>query len=355
MALSTDFPAAEMAANDPTHASPMTTLTSPIDLLSAVPFMIGFTPEDSLVVMGLRSESVEVAMRIDFPDTIDPDQISVIVNHLHTNQIEEALLVSYIPDAVTDADVVIKALSDALESGGFPLRESLIVVAGRWRSLVCGDSDCCPMEGQPLPSLDSSRIAAEQIALGHPLPYLDERSMVESLEPFPADPEIDSWIASIPELDYETEHQSGQREGAEALVDFVGDFSTDGICRDKRLIALLLVRLRDLQVRDFALGSVNEERFQNYFDSYRWLLRSAPKGYVAPIASIFAAICYERGDGAMAQRVLNRALDDDREYPLATLLREVFTRGKRPEIFREMRQELHPKVCEAIFGSTIQA
>jgi hypothetical protein len=333
----------------------MTTLTSPVDLLSAVPFMIGFTPQDSLVVMGLRNEAVEVAMRLDFPENLDLDQISTIVTHLRSNSVEEALLVSYIPESVTDADVVIKALSEALESGGFPLRESLIVVAGRWRSLVCTDGECCPMEGQPLPPLDSSRIAAEQIALGNPLPFSDESAMLEALEPFPLNKEIEEWIAQIPEIDDESNSQPLQQEGAEAIIDLITDFESDGICRDKRLVALVLVRLKDLQVRDFALGSVTEERSTTFFDAYRWLMRMAPVGYVAPIASIFAAICYERGDGALAQRALQRAIDDDPQYPLADLLRQLFATGKRPEIFREMRAELHPKVCASIFSGTMSA
>ena len=330
----------------------MTTLTSPIDLLAAVPFMIGFEPSDSLVLMGLRNESVDVAMRIDFPEVLDLDQIALLITHLKENSIEEALVVSYIPESVSDADVVIKALSEALESAGFPLRESLIVVSGRWRSLICSDLDCCPMEGQPLPSIESSRIAAEQIAQGQPFPFKDESELLHSIEPI-TDTEIEEIISQIPEIDYESDPRAQQREGAEAFVDFINDFESDGICRDKKLVALVLVRMRDLQVRDFVMGSVKEEKINLYFDAYRWLMKIAPTGYIAPIASVFAAICYERGDGALAQRVLTKALLDDEKYPLALLLKELFTRGKRPEIFREMRAELHPKVCDAIFSGTL--
>ena len=332
----------------------MTTLTSPHDLLAAVPFMIGYKPDDSLVLIGLRHEAVELAMRVDFPETVDLEQIALLIDHLRKNEVEEALLVSYIPDSVTDADVVIKALSEALESAGFPLRESLIIVAGRWRSLICGDELCCPLEGQALPALDSSRVAAEQIALGNPLPFRDEDELLRSLEPFDEDPELLQWISTIEQEQEVSNPQELQREGAEALIDFVNDFGSDGICRDKRLVALLLLRLKDIQVRDFALGSVTEEKINLYFDAYRWLMRSAPIGYVAPIATIFAAICYERGEGALAQRVLDRAFADEKNYGLARLMRQLFATGQKPEIFREMRSELHPKICDAIFSGTLQ-
>ena len=50
-----------------THTA--TELTSPHDLLAAVPFMVGYHPKDSLVVMALVNSKVTMAMRVDFPDS----------------------------------------------------------------------------------------------------------------------------------------------------------------------------------------------------------------------------------------------------------------------------------------------
>jgi hypothetical protein len=104
-------------------------------------------------------------------------------------------------------------------------------------------------------------------------------------------------------------------------------------------------------VRDFALGSHNDEELETYFTMWRALLRIAPTGYVAPIASLFAALAYESGDGALAHRALDRALADVNGYSLALLLRRVFTAGWPPQSFAAMRRELHPKVCAGIFGA----
>ena len=38
----------------------MTTLTSPLDLLNAVPFLIGFQPKDSIVILSLREEAIDI-------------------------------------------------------------------------------------------------------------------------------------------------------------------------------------------------------------------------------------------------------------------------------------------------------
>jgi len=240
----------------------MTTLTSPHDLLAAIPFLVGFKPEDA----------------------------------------DAAISVYYIPESSSDADLLIKTITDAIDERNIPLRESLIVHANRWRSLICEDSDCCPPEGSPLPELDNSRIAAEQVALGKPVPFESINQLVNSISALEPDQELLTRITEIPEIDYEDDPVPLQRQGAEAITDFIADFTADGLCRDKDLLALVLVRLLDLQVRDFALGSVSDETSDTYFSAWRWLLRVAPEGYVAPVATLFAAVAYERGDGAIAHR-----------------------------------------------------
>ena len=144
-----------------------------------------------------------------------------------------------------------------------------------------------------------------------------------------------------------------QRDGATAVIDLAGEFASGRIGQDLELTARVIGRLRDIQVRDFALGSHDEENFDAYFQMWRHLMRIAPKGYIAPIASLCAALAYESGDGALAHRALDRALEDANGYSLALLLRRVFTAGWPPASFAAMRRELHPKVCAGIFGEDL--
>ncbi|MEN9454339.1 MAG: hypothetical protein RLZZ19_826 [Actinomycetota bacterium] len=48
----------------------MTTLTSPHDLLAAIPFLVGFKPEDSIILISILDGSISMAMRVDFPDSL---------------------------------------------------------------------------------------------------------------------------------------------------------------------------------------------------------------------------------------------------------------------------------------------
>ena len=139
-----------------------------------------------------------------------------------------------------------------------------------------------------------------------------------------------------------------QREGALAVNQLVADYAHTGAFRDKTLLALVLVRLHDLQVRDYAMGITTEENIAHLWSLWRGILQITPAHYVAPVATLFSATCYELGDTALALRALERALDDDSRYSMAKLLRRVYAAGWPPLSFREMRRDLHPKVCASL-------
>lgn len=327
----------------------MTTVTSPIDLLAAVPFLIGYQPSDAIVMMELQDESITMAIRVDFPESITEGEASALASKFEGS--DGALLVFYIPESCEDAELVIRPISEALMELNVPLKESIIIVGDRWRSLICVDESCCPIEGSPLPELNDSRITAEEISRGKPLPFRDLAEMTRSLNPR-IDEVVVEMMTRIPAIDYENDPISQQRDGANAILDFLHDFQVDRICRDKRLIATVLVRLRDLQVRDFALGTMDQES-DLYFDAWRWLLTKAPAGFIAAPATLLAVAAYERGDGALANVALSKAKEDQPNYSLIALLEQLFRSGKPPTIFAELRAELHPKVCAALFSGSI--
>ena len=114
------------------------------------------------------------------------------------------------------------------------------------------------------------------------------------------------WVAADSE-----ELNDLQRDGATAVIDLAAEFEAGKGLENSDLRARVIGRMSDIQVRDFALGSHNEESAQWYWKMWRELLVSAPPGFVAPIASVFAALAYECGDGELAHKALDRALADD--------------------------------------------
>ena len=329
----------------------MTTLTSPHDLLAAIPFLIGYHPENSLVLVALKDDTVGMALRVDMPTDIALESYDLLASHFQREAADAALVVAYV-DSQTDPEPVVINTSAALLRAGISIKESLIVSDGRYRSMLCHDSECCPPLGSPIPDIDSSRIAAEHVIAGHPMPFANVSGLVQSIAALPTAME-ERWQREVQTFWVESDSENLldlQRDGATAVIDLAGEYTQGRGAEDRELTARVIGRISDIQVRDFALGSHNAETADAYWQMWRELLLIAPRGFVAPIASIFAALAYERGEGALAHKALDRALADDDRYSLALLLRRVFTAGWPPQSFSAMRAELHPKVVAGIFG-----
>jgi hypothetical protein len=330
----------------------MTTLTSPHDLLAAIPFLIGYHPQNSLVLVSLKDDSVGMAMRVDLPRDIAIEGYDLLASHFVREEAEAALIVAYTDQSSADCENILINTSAALVRAGIDIKESLIVRNNRFRSMLCTDPTCCPPEGTAVPALDSSRIAAEHVIAGHPMPFESVDGLVQSIAAVPSSfethwqDEVQAfWVSSDAE-----EINDLQRDGATAVIDLAGEYREGRGAEDRELAARIIGRLSDIQVRDFALGSHSDETADFYWAMWRDLLRIAPRGFVAPVASLFASMAYERGEGALAHKALDRALHDDDHYSLALLLRRVFTAGWPPQSFSAMRAELHPKVVAGIFG-----
>ncbi len=337
----------------------MTTLTSPHDLIAAIPFLIGYHPTNSLVLVCLKDDLVGMAMRVDYPElsrtesSLEPYE--TLVSHLVREGAQSALVVAYVPDDRSDGEEVLDAIATSLLRADIELRESLHIYKGRYRSVLCGDMKCCPPEGNLLEEISTSRVAVEQVAEGVLMPFDGITTLVDSLSSLPLASDRD-FIARVNEfrvdINSPTLH-ADQKDGAIAVIDLISRFiaGTVGhnIGADQELCARIIGRLSDIQVRDFALGSHDAHTLHTYALMWKYLVRIAPPGYVAPLASLLAAVSYESGAGALAQHCLDRAMADNAGYSLASLLRRVFSAGWPPQSFASLRAELHPKVCASIF------
>jgi hypothetical protein len=335
----------------------MTTTTSiatPHDLLAAVPFLIGYHPDNSLVLIALRGHQLGLAMRVDYPREIDLDQVDSLATHLVREGADGALIVAYVPGSTFDSESLLAPLRDALCLRNIAIRECIEVRDARWRSTICIDHECCPPEGSPLPVISESRLAAEQVLDGRPLPYESNAAFMESIALDTTPDQLTTALGKVRTINYEKAgvHQL-QQAGAWAVDRLVSGFAHDGFIRDYDLLALVLVRLDDLTVRDYAMGLVTPENIDSVWALWRAVLKIAPKGFIAPVATLFSAVSYERGDGALATRALDRAFADDLRYPLAVLMRRVYAAGWPAHSFAAMRSELHPKICATLFGEPI--
>jgi hypothetical protein len=329
----------------------MPTLTSANDLITAIPFLIGFHPTDSIVLISVKDGAIGLAMRIDLPQRLESEQIDLLAHHFLRDESEAALLVAYMPEYRDDGDSILISLGAGLIRNGVDIQESIVVHSGRYRSIICRDTNCCPPSGKTMPEIKGSELAAEHVIAGIPMPFENISQLIETLSADPDSLKL-SWVSEVSTFAFDENDPDAialRRDGVESMDLLLDDFRMGYGANNRTLVARMIGRMMDLQVRDYAMGVHDEDTYDLYFMMWRELLRLAPIGHVAPIACIVAAMAYEGGDGALAQKALDRALEDDERYPLAALLRRVFNAGWPPESFASMRAELHPKVVSAIF------
>jgi hypothetical protein len=138
---------------------------------------------------------------------------------------------------------------------------------------------------------------------------------------------------------------------AEAVNDFRNaliEFETTGAIGEA-LKTSVAHSLRDIQLRDFALGITAENHTPELVLALmNYLNDTTITEEIAPINSVRASFLYRLGDTNEANLALDKATEADPKYALTILLRRVFGSGWPAGSFEAMTRELHPKVVAGI-------
>jgi hypothetical protein len=162
-------------------------IREPEDILAFIPHTMGEWPNESLVAVTVGAGSVGVTVRVDLPSGAvdagaaqrtahstpsDGDYVAAIHDHLTSDVLADScVLVVYTSRTWTDPcdppwiDLV-TTLGDDLAAAGIPVLDAWLVGRTHWRSMLCGDTLCCPWPGRPLQSIESSRLGAEMVYRG---------------------------------------------------------------------------------------------------------------------------------------------------------------------------------------------
>src|SRR4051812_23646833 len=166
-------------------------LRGPAELLSAMPYLMGFHPVDSLVALGLRGSGLHLQLRGDLPD--DHDAAVVLAEHygrlFRRNAIDGALLIGYGPPA--RAEPFLRTVSSAMSARGIAVLDMLRTHEGRFWSLLCEVPGCCPPEGRTFDPATS--IAAAEATLAG-LVALPDRAAVAAAFAGPVGPALEAIV-----------------------------------------------------------------------------------------------------------------------------------------------------------------
>jgi hypothetical protein len=305
-------------------------LRSPADVVAAIPYLIGFHPADSVVVLTCDPGQGAYAVRLDL--TAHDSLLGHVAGLVARRRPEAVILAGY--GAAGRVTPVIERVRDRLHAVGVRLREALRVENDRFWSYLCSDLACCPPEGTYV-DVAASPITATAIASGL-VALPDRRDLERTLEPaggeemrravVRAEERLARWteggVTSVP--------ARMAAEGVPLVQSVIARARAGTNPPPDDEVAWLGLLLTSLRVRDEAWVRINEPDLDTHIRLWRHVLTRLPESYAAAPASLLSFAAWRAGEGALANVALDRALSADPRYSMALLLQELFVSGLPP-------------------------
>ena len=214
------------------------------ELLASVTTLLGFTPRDSVVVVGLDKRGrLGMMMRVDRSDCLIGEVARELGRsmalQLDRSGMSEAVVISFADDPIASPCAALEALVPHLRAR-VDVRDAWKVGHGRYRSLWCLDPRCCPQGGTVLPPAPDSVSRLNPLDAGRrsgpQAPPAEQRRRVVRAR--------DRALVGrgIGREEWRVKRLSEWRIGVEEALD--GRMPTDAMC------GRLLAGLGDVRVRD---------------------------------------------------------------------------------------------------------
>ena len=327
-------------------------ITGPADLLQAVPYLLGFRPAASLVLVGLASGRLLVTARMDLSDLAEPDVLPHTLRAMVRGGTER--IVAAIFDDTAGAPfgrdgLPWRGLGDELRGvcaaagTGTRLDDLLLVCGGRWWSLVCEEPACCPREGRLLPTVPSPFVAAATYEGIVALP--SRAALADTLTPLPdaereaLRPLLRTAERQVPAEAAEAERRRYIRLRRRELLEAARAAGRNAPALSDADVVRLGVALRATPVRDAVWTAGDASRVDGR-ELWRELARRLPAPYDAAPAFLFGWASWRAGEGALAQVACERAIASDPRYSAADLLQAALSQAVDPRRVPPMRRAL---------------
>lgn len=366
--------------------TPALRVSEPREILSLIPYQLGFHPTESVVAVGLRPPRgrVGLVVRVDLTDLAHPvhgPQLARgVVAHLDNDGAERALLVVYTradprpgPDLVVAAAV--RNFREAAEAPFGDVAAWAVTTTG-YLSLDC-DGPCCPPGGRPLADLASTQVSAQMVLAGSCV--AECRDDVGRIRPAGGEARravarvrrrwaargllardegraaAQSWrVGSVAAWRRAVAEQLDRPAGPTAAA--LGRLEaglTDARVRDAVLVALVpgqgdlpercvrgerpsreddagLGRALALVVDPLSGVAAPPAATRVHEAVLEAVVAHGERGRQAAALTLLGLLAWWRGDGARAQILLERAIGDDDGYRLALLLADALAQGVPP-------------------------
>ncbi|MFJ3337823.1 DUF4192 family protein [Streptomyces sp. NPDC086766] len=352
------------------------TLRTPAELADALPYLLGYRPEDSIVLVALHDRDGRGRFggraRLGIPPGMDdwPSAARQLAHGLITGSERRGAkpeqMVAFLcqePAAGESGRQVVRRLEPLAqklrtECGRLdvPVIEALCISDGRFWSYCCPSEGCCPDEGLPMGLPGTSVLAAAAAYAGIQVRG-SLREMRARLLPWETSAALDQEIALdtagmdlVPRILDEGSRAAVSQQTLELAERVVRRFaeapfvpgSAPADLRDDDLLAheeaaLLILGLQDRETRDRAAEWMEGDEAGPALRLWRALARRCVGPYgehaAAPL-TLAGWVAWSTGDDLEAREALAMALGADPDYLFARLLHQACNEGLDPESVR---------------------
>lgn len=289
-------------------------LDSPQSVIAAIPYLVGFQPIASVVLIVLTGSRVMCTVRMDVEDAT-AYLLADTLGKLSSQGGTRLLAVTYSGSADHDAIQAAAAAQD------MELVDHMRVDAGRWWSLLCDNTDCCPAEGNPIDQ--DTTVAAEMVYRGL-APETSREAMVAAVDPNPDAADLLPLLDTFQEAQHDAVTQDRFRSWLytekRAVFAAARRASTEAITAEDA--ARSAIALGSIAVRD-ALWLAIEAKKVDALNFTAQLCRMVPGDHRAPALFLHGWQLWRAGNGAMARECAIATLTIDPEYSAAQLLNTI--------------------------------
>jgi len=292
-------------------------LTCPEDLIAAAPSLLGFYPQNSVVLITAGSPSFQA--RVDLPEIDDPDDHVEQVTHLLVTPVMrhgiQAVVLLYYCNDKERAARQNASLYAALQAEGVRVPEVLFVTGTHYWSFLAPD-----MEPQPY-DVSGHELLAETVYTGRTIEAdrsaLDEEVAQDSA----AAAQIEATLSEV-------RLESGANEAVWASRTLAALVEADGT-PDDRTTARLILGLARGEVRDVHWVEHSGPDAAAHARVWAGVLRRTPTNHQPAVGSVVAMLRFRSGDGARAWCALD-VHEGTHQHSLGTLVHDLLASGASP-------------------------
>lgn len=287
-----------------------------------MPALTGNIESESLVLVALEQGQVRShKVFTDDPLRLDDQGTRSFLSDLSRSVEAGLVAIAYVKDSQA-ALSGLDSLQTLAEEFDVHVLDLLHVFEDRWRSILCQDEQCCPVDGNPIspdPDQDSQALIPASMEVGmllceQELPENDQKHRDEAFAVLP------KWPAGAP-----SELLDWRDKVVTEVLAHLDSEEFDGWTA----LANVCVALEDIRVRDGVLRRILERRDVRLgiLTNLQKFYALAPSQYRAPIATVFAGTSWLEGDESMTRHAIDVALQNDSDYSLARLLDTALMHG----------------------------